>query len=154
MNKAGEAIQALKPCFMMSPMSVAQFLAPGHLDFDLVVMDEASQMKPEDALGAIARGKQLIIVGDPKQLPPTSFFERTLNDEDIDEERTLIEESESILDMAQNCYEPARRLRWHYRSAHHSLIAFFESRVLRRYTRRVSIRLSLERRSRCKVRAS
>jgi very-short-patch-repair endonuclease len=124
MRKAGEAVQALKPCFMMSPMSVAQFLAPGQLDFDLVVMDEASQMRPEDALGAIARGKQLVIVGDPKQLPPTSFFERTLNDEDPDEEVTLVAESESILDMAQNCYEPVRRLRWHYRSAHHSLIAF------------------------------
>jgi very-short-patch-repair endonuclease len=124
MNRAGEAIQALKPCFMMSPMSVAQFLAPGQLDFDLVVMDEASQMRPEDALGAISRGKQVVIVGDPKQLPPTSFFERTLNDEDSDEDITLVAESESILDMAQNCYQPVRRLRWHYRSAHHSLIAF------------------------------
>jgi len=74
MLRAGRAIQGLKPCFMMSPMSVAQFLAPGRLAFDLVVMDEASQLRPEDALGAVVRGTQLVVVGDPKQLPPTSFF--------------------------------------------------------------------------------
>ena len=69
-------MKALKPCFMMSPLSVAQYLEPGRLVVDLVVMDEASQLKPEDALGAIARGGQLVVVGDPKQLPPTTFFER------------------------------------------------------------------------------
>ena len=82
-NRAGGALKALKPCFMMGPLSVAQYLEPGILRFDLVIMDEASQLKPEDALGAIARGAQLVVVGDPKQLPPTSFFERTMDDGDI-----------------------------------------------------------------------
>ncbi len=125
MARAGNAIQGLKPCFMMSPMSVAQFLAPGGMSFDLVVMDEASQLRPEDALGAIARGKQLVVVGDPKQLPPTSFFQRTLEDEDEDtDEMSAVAEGESILDIAWGCYQPVRRLRWHYRSQHESLIRF------------------------------
>ena len=81
-RRSGQAISALKPCFMMGPMSVAQYLAPGEMKFDLVVMDEASQVRPEDALGAIARGGQLVVVGDPKQLPPTSFFEKILDEED------------------------------------------------------------------------
>lgn len=123
-RKAGRALQAMKPCFMMGPLSVAQYLPPGKLSFDLVVMDEASQLKPEDAMGAIARGGQIVVVGDPKQLPPTSFFQRVA-DEDVDDpERTVAEEGESILDVASTTYQPARRLRWHYRSRHHSLIAF------------------------------
>jgi len=69
-------LKALKPCFMMSPLSVAQYLEPGRLVVDVAVMDEASPLKPEDALGAIARGGQLVVVGDPKQLPPTTFFVR------------------------------------------------------------------------------
>lgn len=128
MLRAGRSIQALKPCFMMSPMSVAQFLPPGRLTFDLVVMDEASQLHPEDALGPIARGTQLVIVGDPKQLPPSSFFQRTIEDEaDEESERSEVAEGESILDIALNRYQPARRLRWHYRSQHHSLIQFSNS---------------------------
>ena len=123
-NRAGHALKALKPCFLMSPLSVAQYLEPGHLQFDLVIMDEASQLKPEDALGAIARGKQVVIVGDPKQLPPTTFFERTINDESSDEELTAVEDAESILDVASSIYQPIRRLRWHYRSRHHTLIEF------------------------------
>ena len=106
---------------MMGPMSVAQYLAPGQIAFDLVVMDEASQIKPQDALGAIARGGQLVVVGDPKQLPPTSFFDRIF--EDDEEDPTLIEDSESILDATLPMF-PVRRLRWHYRSQHESLIAF------------------------------
>lgn len=125
-RRAGRALQGLKPCFMMGPLSVAQYLAPGELQFDLVVMDEASQLKPEDAIGAIARGGQIVIVGDPKQLPPTTFFERVaLDAEDASEDsRTVAEEGESILDVASSLYQPVRRLRWHYRSRHHSLIAF------------------------------
>ena len=121
LQRAGNALVALKPCFMMGPMSVAQYLAPGKIDFDLVVMDEASQIKPQDALGAIARGGQLVVVGDPKQLPPTSFFDRVVGEEE--EDPTGIEESESILDATLPMF-PARRLRWHYRSQHESLIAF------------------------------
>ena len=119
--RAGSALSALKPCFMMGPMSVAQYLKPGYIKFDLVVMDEASQIKPEDALGAVARGSQLIVVGDPKQLPPTSFFDKLIDEEDIDP--TAGEESESILDASLTTF-PARRLRWHYRSQHETLIAF------------------------------
>lgn len=121
LRRAGEALVSLKPCFMMGPMSVAQYLEPGQIEFDLVVMDEASQIKPQDALGAVARGAQLVVVGDPKQLPPTSFFDRAVDDEEDDP--TAIEESESILDATRPMF-PARRLRWHYRSQHESLIAF------------------------------
>ncbi|MEW8394241.1 MAG: DUF4011 domain-containing anti-phage protein Hhe [Candidatus Thiodiazotropha sp.] len=121
LHRAGNALVALKPCFMMGPMSVAQYLAPGKIDFDLVVMDEASQIKPQDALGAVARGAQLVVVGDPKQLPPTSFFDRIIGDDE--EDPTGIEESESILDATLPMF-PARRLRWHYRSQHENLIAF------------------------------
>ncbi|MBB1076274.1 DUF4011 domain-containing protein [Rhodoferax sp. 4810] len=122
LQRAGRALVALKPCFMMGPMSVAHYLAPGNFQFDLIIMDEASQIKPEDALGAIARGRQLVVVGDPKQLPPTSFFDRAI-EEQSDEPLTAIEESESILDATLPVF-PARRLRWHYRSQHESLIAF------------------------------
>jgi very-short-patch-repair endonuclease len=126
-RRTGRALQALKPCFMMGPLSVAQYLAPGELQFDLVVMDEASQLKPEDAIGAIARGGQIVIVGDPKQLPPTNFFQRVVADSEDDRDvdsRAVVEEGESILDVASSLYQPIRRLRWHYRSQHHSLIAF------------------------------
>lgn len=126
-ERAGFALQCLKPCFMMGPLSVAQYLSPGKLKFDLVVMDEASQLRPEDAIGAVARSGQLVVVGDPKQLPPTDFFRRLdIEDgEDIpDDELSVIEEGESILDVAMGVYQPARRLRWHYRSRHESLIAF------------------------------
>ncbi|QNR79790.1 DUF4011 domain-containing anti-phage protein Hhe [Piscirickettsia salmonis] len=120
-RRAGKSLVALKPCFMMGPHSVAQYLAPGQLEFDLVVMDEASQIKPQDALGTIARGKQLVVVGDPKQLPPTSFFDKAVDNDE--EDTTAIEQSESILDVSFPMFN-ARRLRWHYRSRHESLIAF------------------------------
>ncbi len=123
-TRAGNALQAIKPCFMMGPLSVAQYIPSGLLDFDLVIMDEASQVKPEEALGAIARGKQIIIVGDPKQLPPTSFFDR-FGEAEIDEEEELaLDDSESILDICMQAYRPARRLCWHYRSEHESLINY------------------------------
>ena len=122
LKRASKSIQALKPCFMMSPMSVAQFLEPGQFKFDLVVMDEASQIRPEDALGSIARGSSLIVVGDPKQLPPTSFFSRVLSN-DGNEDVVALEESESILESVIPMFK-TRRLRWHYRSRHESLIAF------------------------------
>jgi very-short-patch-repair endonuclease len=124
--RASDAILAMKPCFMMSPASVAQFIRPeSDAEFDIVIIDEASQMKPEEALGAIARGKQLIVVGDPKQLPPTSFFDRT--DFPDDGEETNPEDyidTESILDLSLSTFGPSRNLNWHYRSRHESLIAF------------------------------
>ena len=126
-KRAGTALQELKPCFMMGPLSVAQYLEQGTLKFDLVVMDEASQLRPEEALGAVARGSQLVVVGDPKQLPPTSFFDRMIDsgdDEDEDDAPAAISGMESILDICQQLFTPVRSLRWHYRSHHESLIAF------------------------------
>jgi superfamily I DNA and/or RNA helicase/very-short-patch-repair endonuclease len=123
--RAGQAVQDLKPCFMMGPFSVAQYLKPGGLEFDLVVIDEASQMRPEDALGALVRSGQIVVVGDPKQLPPSSFFSRAVDEGDEEEqEETDTESVESILDLAMRCWQPYRRLLWHYRSRHGSLIAF------------------------------
>ncbi|OFV93021.1 MAG: hypothetical protein A3F68_09325 [Acidobacteria bacterium RIFCSPLOWO2_12_FULL_54_10] len=121
-RRAKNAIQALKPCFLMSPLSVAQYLAPGEIEFDLVVMDEASQIRPEDALGAVARARKAIIVGDPKQLPPTRFFDTAIAEDD-DSDETIIDDTESVLDVCLKQL-PYRRLRWHYRSQHESLIQF------------------------------
>lgn len=124
--RAGNAMQAYKPCFMMSPMAVAKYIPPGSLKFDLVIMDEASQVKPEYALSSFARGKQVIVVGDPKQLPPTSFFERALSNDDLwedEKESSVVEDAESILDAVDSQF-PSRQLRWHYRSRHESLIDF------------------------------
>lgn len=119
-HKAGRAIQQIKPVFMMSPMSIANFLPPGVIEFDVVIFDEASQVKAVDAFGAILRGKQVVVVGDTKQMPPTDFFGR---DADFDDEDNTTADIESILSMfkAAGCWE--RYLRWHYRSRHESLIA-------------------------------
>lgn len=121
-RRSGNALQRLKPCFLMSPLSVAQFLAPGEIEFDLVVMDEASQIRPEDALGAIARARAAVIVGDPKQLPPTSFFDTAVA-EDEEAEETIVDDTESVLDVCLKQFS-FRRLRWHYRSQHEDLIRF------------------------------
>lgn len=123
-RRAGNAMQALKPCWMMSPMSVAQYLEPGKLRFDLVIMDEASQIRPEEALGGIARGEKAVIVGDQMQLPPTPFFQK-LSAGDIGDGDEFEETKEdSILEAAAGRFYPSRRLKWHYRSEHGSLIAF------------------------------
>jgi len=127
MRRAGRSVQALKPCFMMSPLSVAQFIDPTSLKFDLVIMDEASQIRPEDALGALMRADQMVVVGDPKQLPPTSFFDFG-GDEVDDDEATIVDNTESILEVAMKTCQPVRRLRWHYRSRHENLIAFSNDR--------------------------
>lgn len=136
MLKAAPAIQALKPVLMMSPLSVAQFLPPGQLHFDLLVMDEASQIQPVDALGAIARCRQVVVVGDERQLPPTKFFSKmtggSQDDEEIDEAQ--VSDIESILGLFSARGLPQRMLRWHYRSKHQSLIAvsnsqFYENKL-------------------------
>lgn len=110
----------LCPCMLMSPMSVAQYLNLAQDKFDLVVFDEASQMPTSEAVGAIARGKSLIVVGDPKQMPPTSFFSST----NVDEEEADIDDMESILEDCRTLGIPSLQLNWHYRSRHESLIAF------------------------------
>ncbi len=117
------ALAKYKPCALMSPLSVAQFIGADFPKFDLVVFDEASQMPTYDAIGAIARGNQLIVVGDSRQLPPTSFFERQRGDEDYNED-DLPEELDSILEEAEAAGIKPLRLDWHYRSRHESLIAF------------------------------
>ncbi len=109
----------LKPCFMMSPLSVATFIDPKVLNFDVVIFDEASQIMVEDAISSILRAKQVIIVGDSKQLPPTTFFRVN---EDIDVEEDL-EDAESVLDEASTILG-THTLKWHYRSKCESLIGF------------------------------
>jgi len=127
MRLAGPAIRAIKPCFLMSPLTVAQFLDGTGEDFDLAIFDEASQLTPEDAVGAIFRAKRLVVVGDPKQLPPTNFFAVTSGavNAPLDEAgEPLFEDAESILEHCMGAGVAPSRLRWHYRSAHESLITF------------------------------
>lgn len=121
----GSPIQAIKPVFMMSPLSVAQYLEPGAIEFDLLVIDEASQVEPVDALGAIARCRSIVVVGDDRQLPPTSFFSRIVSGEDLDEEEegAQARDLESVLSLCAAKGLPQRMLQWHYRSRHESLIA-------------------------------
>lgn len=121
-RRAARALLELKPCWMMSPLAVAQYLPKGQLSFDLCIIDEASQMTPEDAVGALARCRQAMVVGDTNQLPPSSFFRKMIDDEETDEDETVL--NESILEMANGAFRPARRLRWHYRSRHSGLIKF------------------------------
>ena len=113
----------LCPCMLMSPMSVAQYTDMTQEQFDLVIFDEASQMPTSEAVGAIARGKALIVVGDPKQMPPTSFFATS----NVDVEEAYIDDMESILEDCRTLEIPALQLSWHYRSRHESLIAFSNS---------------------------
>lgn len=119
-------VQRIKPCFMMSPLSVAQFLDPQNsknVRFDVVVFDEASQVKPEDALGAFLRGNQAVVMGDTRQLPPTSFFDTMADAEDVEDyELSSISDMESILHLCKRSF-PTKMLHWHYRSRHESLIA-------------------------------
>ncbi|QKZ12716.1 DUF3320 domain-containing protein [Spirosoma sp. KUDC1026] len=136
LSLAGSVVQDLKPVFMMSPLSVAQFLEPGKIEFDLLVIDEASQVKPVDALGAVARCRQIVVVGDDKQLPPSNFFSKlTSNDtnQDGEEDNTdaglvKAKELESILSLGKARGLTDTLLRWHYRSKHHSLIAVSNKR--------------------------
>src|SRR5688572_19212925 len=108
----------------MSPLSVAQYLEPSHETFDVVIFDEASQIPVWDAVGAIARGTQLIVVGDPKQLPPTNFFNTTDESDADSNDINLQQDLESILDELITHGVRHKRLRWHYRSRHEGLIAF------------------------------
>jgi very-short-patch-repair endonuclease len=128
LQQSGAAIRAIKPCFMMSPLTVAQLLDGGNPSFDLVIFDEASQLPSEDAVGAIVRGRRLIVVGDPKQLPPTNFFAvmsgQSTSTELADDGTPVVEDSESVLEEFMGAGVPRTRLRWHYRSTHESLITF------------------------------
>lgn len=135
MSEAGNVIQQAKPVFMMSPMSVATYLPQGSVEFDLVIFDEASQIPAPEALGAIMRGSQAVVVGDSKQMPPTNFFSKAVEISDEDAEESATADVESILGLMLARGTPERMLRWHYRSRHHSLIAvsndqFYENRLL------------------------
>lgn len=113
-------LHRLTPCMLMSPISLAQYFDANSAKFDLVIFDEASQMPTCEAVGAIARGNCVIVVGDPKQMPPTNFFSNNYVDEDNIEKEDL----ESILDDCLALSMPSQHLLWHYRSKHESLIAF------------------------------
>ena len=145
-TKAPLVIQAMKPCFLMSPLGVSQYLertggSGPSVHFDTVIFDEASQVKPEDAVTAISRADQVIVVGDQKQLPPSNFFEHrneSENDDETEDEIDWLEGQESILDvMVSMAYSSVEEhnLEVHYRSRHDSLIRysnryFYDDRLL------------------------
>lgn len=124
LTEASDVISSIKPCFMMSPLSIAQYLDPAIYEsyFDYVIFDEASQVKIEDAIGAMLRGEKYIVMGDTKQLPPTTFFEKELDIDEEDEEESIADNIESILHLCKNSFE-TKMLKWHYRSRHESLIS-------------------------------
>lgn len=117
-------LRRICPCMLMSPISVAQYIDPKYPKFDIVIFDEASQMPTSEAVGAMARGDNVVIVGDPRQLPPTSFF----SVQHTDEENIDKEDLESVLDDCLALTMPQKHLLWHYRSRHESLIAFSNAR--------------------------
>lgn len=137
LSVAGGLVQRIKPCFMMSPLSVAQFCDPEMIEFDTIVFDEASQIRPEDALGAMLRAKQGVVLGDTRQLPPTRFFDsivEEISENANDRYDTGITDVESILHQCRQSF-PVKQLKWHYRSRHESLIAisnqeFYENDLL------------------------
>ena len=129
-EKTPSVFKRLKPCVMMSPLAVSTYLGSSQITFDLVIFDEASQVRPFDAIGAVFRGQQLLVAGDQNQLPPTSFFDR-LGIEDSDctegeEEQDIVrlDDFESILDVCCTIQIQRTRLQWHYRSRREPLIAF------------------------------
>ena len=117
-TRAADALQCYSPCFLMTPSSVADYL-PKDLTFDLLIIDEASQMLTEEAIGSILRCKQIVVVGDQKQMPPTKYMQSTLHEVAEDEEK-----NESILDKAALAFGQFSRLNYHYRSADETLIHF------------------------------
>jgi very-short-patch-repair endonuclease len=113
-------VKALKPCWMMSPLSVSQYIDPDVIHFDVVIFDEASQLRTEDVVSSIIRSDRVVVIGDRKQLPPTSFFSTGDSEEDPDEDDASYE---SILDECSN-FMFGHTLKWHYRSQDERLIAF------------------------------
>ena len=122
LTEIGGLAQTLKPCFLMSPLSVSSLLDPNSITFDVVIFDEASQVFPQDALGAIYRAKQAIVVGDSQQMPPSNFFNVTIESSEDDEEED-VSDFDSILDICSSVFT-TKRLLWHYRSRYESLISF------------------------------
>jgi very-short-patch-repair endonuclease len=124
LSQTSNLAMEIKPCFLMSPLSVSQYLDANDITFDVVIFDEASQIFPEDAIGSIIRASQVIIVGDNKQLPPTDFFRSGGGDDEFEDENEV--NYESILDECMYILQ-SMRLGWHYRSRHESLISFSNS---------------------------
>lgn len=124
LSETGELVRELCPCFLMSPLSVAQYLEPGGQQFDLVIFDEASQLQTCKAVGALSRARNAVVVGDPRQMPPTSFFQGRGSDQDCEDVADL----ESLLEDCLALNMPQTYLRCHYRSRHESLIAFSNGR--------------------------
>jgi very-short-patch-repair endonuclease len=123
-KECSEIILGLAPCLLMSPLSVATFLPKDSVEFDVLIFDEASQIPSEEAIGSLLRCKQVIVAGDTKQLPPTRFFERSLDDGGEEYEETEAEVLESLLEDCNASGMQGSPLNWHYRSRHESLIAF------------------------------
>ncbi len=123
LGRTREVVQSVKPCFMMSPLTVSQML-PADYHFDVVVFDEASQVRPSDAINCIYRGQTLIVAGDDKQLPPTSFFDSAGEEESDEYEADIPDSFESLLHACKAGAMRELPLRWHYRSRHEDLITF------------------------------
>lgn len=125
MEHYGDIVTAIMPCVLVSPASVARFFRPDMEPFDIVVFDEASQIRVADAIGAMGRARSVVIVGDSKQMPPTSFGEAGgLDDAETPIDVEVVDDEESILKEAVQARVPQRWLTWHYRSRHEALIAF------------------------------
>ncbi|MDX2701563.1 DUF3320 domain-containing protein [Streptomyces sp. PA03-6a] len=123
LGRTREVVQTIKPCFMMSPLTVSQFL-PADYHFDVVIFDEASQVRPSDAINCIYRGSSLVVAGDSKQLPPTSFFDSSVEDDSDQYDQDGPDSFESLLDACKAGAMRELPLRWHYRSRHEDLITF------------------------------
>jgi ABC-type branched-subunit amino acid transport system ATPase component len=123
-RRSFQAIQELKPIWMMSPLAIAQYVPKEGAGFDLCIIDEASQMPPADAIGALYRCRQAMVVGDSKQLPPTNFFQQFIDDTSTPDDDADPVTEESILEKTAGAFKPSRTLRWHYRSRHSGLIKF------------------------------
>jgi hypothetical protein len=125
MHEFGDLITDLMPCMLMSPESVARFFPAQAGLFDIVVFDEASQVRVSDAVGAMGRARSVVVVGDSKQMPPTSFAESLIgSDDDESESLEFVRDEESILSECVQAKVPSKWLSWHYRSQDESLIAF------------------------------
>jgi very-short-patch-repair endonuclease len=122
--EAPEVLLALRPCWMASPLSVSQLIPGDRPLFDLVVFDEASQVLPEDAVTSLLRGRQAVIAGDSRQLPPTTFFAAGTESDEQEDQQEGTQGFQSILDVMSAFLEPAWSLDWHYRSRDEALIAF------------------------------
>lgn len=124
-RRSPNSLRQLMPCWLMGPSSVAQFLPPGQIEFDVLIMDEASQIRPEDAVGSLARSRQVIVVGDINQMPPSLVFRA--GSADGDDDSSAVANLESILDVFRDRYH-SESLLWHYRSQHEKLILFSSDR--------------------------